>query len=231
MNLSHLNFFRNLNVENKQFAVIGLGRFGSAVCSTLHSLNHEVLAVDQDESKVNKILTDRIAAHAVRVDTTEPSALKEAGIFEFDTVIVAIGNYLAQSITTTLNLKEGGVKNVVAKASSEIHMKLLKKVGADHVVFPEWEMGCSLARSLTKPHILERFDLDPKHSIVELLVPEKFVGKTLLELDLRKRYGLTVLAVSQNNKFQINPDPQQRLSLGSMFVVIGSNQDINRLPI
>lgn len=231
MNLSNFSFFRNLSVENKQFAVIGLGRFGSAVCSTLHSLNHEVLAVDQDESKVNKILTDRIAAHAVRVDTTEPSALREAGIFEFDTVIVAIGNYLAQSITTTLNLKEGGVKHVVAKASSEIHMKLLKKVGADHVVFPEWEMGCSLARSLTKPHILERFDLDPQHSIVELIVPDKFVNKTLAELDLRKRYGLTVLAVSQNDKFLVNPDPQQRLFPDSMFVVIGSNKDINRLPI
>ncbi|MGB3241137.1 MAG: TrkA family potassium uptake protein [Geitlerinemataceae cyanobacterium] len=231
MNLPQLNFFRNLSEENKQFAVIGLGRFGSAVCSTLHSSNYEVLAIDQDETKVNKILTDRIAAHAVRVDTTEPAALKEAGILEFDTVIVAIGTYLAQSITTTLNLKEGGVKNVVAKASSEIHMKLLKKVGADHVVFPEWEMGCSLARSLTKPHILDRFDLDLKHSIVELLVPEKFVGKTLADLDLRRRYGLTVLAVSQNQKFQINPDPQQRLLMGSMFVVIGSNQDINRLPI
>jgi trk system potassium uptake protein len=211
--------------------VIGLGRFGSAVCSTFHGLNHEVLAVDQDEAKVNKALTDRIASHAIRVDTTEPSALKEAGILEFDTVIVAIGNYLAQSITTTLNLKEGGVKNVVAKASSEIHMKLLEKVGADHVVFPEWEMGCSLARSLTKPNILDRFDLDTEHSIVESIVPEKFVGKTLAELDLRKRYGLTVLAVSQDNKFLVNPPPQQSLSSGSMFVVIGSNKDINRLPI
>lgn len=231
MNLAQLNFFRNLSAENKQFAVIGLGRFGSAVCSTLHSLNHEVLAVDWEEEKVNKSLTSRIAAHAIRVDTTDPLALKEAGILEFDTVIVAIGNYLAQSITTTLNLKEGGVKHVVAKASSEIHMKLLKKVGADHVVFPEWEMGCALARSLTKPQILDRFDLDPEHSIVETIVPDRFIGRTLAELDLRKRYGVTVLAVSQDTKFLVNPPPQYRLSPSSMFVLIGSNKDIDRLPI
>lgn len=231
MNLASLNFFRNLGTENKQFAVIGLGRFGSAVCSTFHSLNHEVLAVDQDENRVQKVLTARIASHAIRVDTTDPAALKEAGLLEFDTVIVAIGNYLDQSITTALNLKEGGVKNVVAKASSEVHMKLLQKVGADHVVFPEWEMGCTLAKSLIQPNILDRFDLDPKNSIVESIVPEKFIGKTLAELDLRQRYGLTVLAVSHDNNFVVNPPPQYRLSPNSMFVVIGSNKDINRLPM
>ncbi len=145
MNLSSLNFFRSLRSDNKQFAVIGLGRFGKAVCSTLHGLGYEVLGVDSDEKKVTQALTDRISSHVLQLDSTEPSALAEAGIFEFETVIVAIGNYLAESITTTLNLKEGGVTYVIAKASSETHLKLLKKVGADHVVFPEREMGCSLA--------------------------------------------------------------------------------------
>ncbi|HLO51985.1 MAG TPA: TrkA family potassium uptake protein [Kamptonema sp.] len=231
MNLSSLNFFRSLRTENKQFAVIGLGRFGRAVCETLHSLGYEVLGVDTDEKKVNQILSDQIAAHALQLDSTEPTSLKEAGIFEFDTVIVAIGNYLAESITTTLNLKEGGVTHVVAKASSETHMKLLQKVGADHVVFPEREMGCALARTLTKPSILERFDLDPDHSIVELLVPEKFDGKTIADLELRRNYGLNLIAVSQANKFEINPQPNERLKKGSAMVVIGSNKDINRLPI
>jgi len=231
VNLSSLNFFRSLRTENKQFAVIGLGRFGRAVCETLHSLGYEVLGVDTDEKKVNQILSDQIAAHAIELDSTEPNALKEAGIFEFDTVIVAIGNYLAESITTTLNLKEGGVAHVVAKASSATHMKLLQKVGADHVVFPEQEMGCALARSLTKPSILERFDLDPDHSIVELLVPEKFDGKTIADLELRRNYGLNLIAVSNFNKFEINPQPNERLKKGAAMVVIGSNKDINRLPI
>ncbi|MEG4288616.1 TrkA family potassium uptake protein [Microcoleus sp. C2C3] len=231
MNLSSLNFFRSLRSDNKQFAVIGLGRFGKAVCSTLHGLGYEVLGVDFDEKKVTQALTDRISSHVLQLDSTEPSALAEAGIFEFETVIVAIGNYLAESITTTLNLKEGGVTYVIAKASSETHLKLLKKVGADHVVFPEREMGCSLARILTRPSILERFDLDPDHSIVELVVPEKFDGKTISDLELRHKYGLNLLAISRADKFEINPQPNERLRRGELMVVIGSNKDINRLPI
>jgi trk system potassium uptake protein TrkA len=231
VNLSSLNFFRSLRSENKQFAVIGLGRFGKAVCSTLHGMGYEVLGVDSDEKKVTQALTDRISSHVVQLDSTEPSALAEAGIFEFETVIVAIGNYLAESITTTLNLKEAGVSYVIAKASSETHLKLLKKVGADHVVFPEREMGCSLARILTRPSILERFDLDPDHSIVELIVPEKFDGKTISDLELRHKYGLNLLAVSRADKFEINPQPNERLRRGDLMVVIGSNKDINRLPI
>jgi trk system potassium uptake protein TrkA len=104
---------------------------------------------------------DEIAAHAIQLDSTQPIALKEAGIPDFDTVIVAIGNYVEESVITTLNVKELGVSYVVSKASSEIHGKLLNRVGADHVVFPEHEMGCELARSLTRPGILDRFELGP----------------------------------------------------------------------
>lgn len=231
MNLSSLSFFRSLRTDNKQFAVIGLGRFGRAVCATLHNMGYEVLGVDSDERRVNQILTDQLAAHVIQLDSTEPTALKEAGIFEFDTVIIAIGNYVEESVITTLNVKEGGVPHVVAKASSEIHEKLLRKVGADHVVFPEHEMGCALARSLTKPGILDRFELDPEHTIVELIVPEEFDGKTISELKLRSRYGLNLLAVSHEGKFEINPEPHRRLRKGSAMVVIGSNRGVEQLPI
>ena len=144
MNLSSLSFFRNIRDlrSNRQFAVIGLGRFGRAVCMTLHHLGYEVLGIDVDERRVAQIITDQYVSHALQLDSTEPSALKEAGILDFDTVIVAIGNYIQESIVTTLNVKEAGVPHVVAKASSEIHGKLLRRVGADHVVFPEHEMGC-----------------------------------------------------------------------------------------
>ena len=231
MNLSSLGFFRSLRKDNRQFAVVGLGRFGRAVCSTLHRLGYEVLATDINEKNVSQVLTDQIAAHALQLDSTNPMALKEAGIYEFDTVIVAIGNYVQESIITTLNLKEGRVPHIVAKASSEIHCKLLHKVGADHVIFPEYEAGCALARSLTKPAILDRFDLDPDHSIVEVIVPDEFQGKTITELQLRNRYGLNLLAVSHDDKFEINPDPRKRLEKGVAMVVIGCNKDINRLPI
>ncbi len=231
MNFSSLSFFRNLRRENQQFAVIGLGRFGRAVCTTLHRLGYQVLGTDIDEKRVAQSLSDQIVDHAVQLDSTEAAALKEAGIFEFNTVIIAIGNYLQESIITTLNVKEAGVPNVVAKASSEVHGKLLQRVGADHVVFPEYEAGCALARSLTKPSILDRFELDPNHSIVEVLVPEEFHGKTITELNLRKCYGLNLLAIGGNDKFEINPDPNKRLYKGLVMVVIGSNRDIDRLPI
>ena len=231
MNLSSLGFFRSLRQDNQQFAVIGLGRFGRAVCSTLNKLGYEVLGTDVDERRVAQVLKEQMVAHAVQLDSTDPAALKEAGIFEFDTVIIGIGNYLQESIITTLNVKEAGVPHVVAKASSEIHGKLLQRVGADHVVYPENDAGCTLARSLTKPSILDRFELDPNHSIVEVLVPEEFHGKTVAELELRKRYGLNLLAIGQNDKFEINPDPYKRLYKGLAMVVIGSNRDIDRLPI
>lgn len=233
MNLSALKFFHGLRSDskNRQFAVVGLGRFGRAVCSTLHGQGYDVLGVDANMERVNQALNDRIVAHSRQLDSTQPAALKEAGLFEQDTVIVAIGNYVQESIITTLNLKEGGVRHVVAKASSEIHEKLLKKVGADHVVFPEHDAGYELARSLTKPGILDRFEFDPENSIVEVIVPEEFDQRTISELKLRSRYGLNVLAFSQDGKFVINPDPITILRKGSAIVVIGSNKNLDRLPI
>jgi len=226
-----LDFFRNFrNDSQQQFAVIGLGRFGKAVCKTLHSMGYEVLAADKDQQRVDQIVAEQLASHCIQLDSTNPLALKESGITEFETVIVAIGNYLEESIITTLNVKEAGGPQVVAKASSEVHGTLLQKVGADLVVYPEAEMGCALARSLTQRGILERLELDPDHSVVELFIPEEFNGKTLLELNLRRRYGVSVLAVSQEGKFEINPDPNYKLKSGGAIVVIGKNKDILKLP-
>jgi trk system potassium uptake protein len=226
-----LDFFRNLRKTNQQFAVIGLGRFGRGVCQTLHQLGYEVLGTDVNDERVGQAMSDQLLAHALQIDSTNPQALKEAGILEFETVVVAIGNYLQESIITTLNLKEAGVKQVVAKASTEIHGKLLQRVGADRVVYPEYEAGCELARSLTKPSILDRFELDPDKSIVEVIIPEEFHDRTIAELELRGRYGLNLLAVGSGQKFEINPTPDLRLQKGGMMVVIGDNKDINRLPI
>nr|WP_238568996.1 TrkA family potassium uptake protein [Xenococcus sp. PCC 7305] len=221
----------NFRKESSQFAVIGLGRFGRAVCSSLHQMGYEVLGTDIDEKLVTQALTQKIASHAVQLDSTEPEALKEAGIYEMDTVIVAIGNYLQESIITTLNVKEAGVKYVVAKASSEVHGKLLERVGADKVVFPEYEAGCTLAESLTKPALLDRFELDTDNSIVEVLVPEEFHNRTLAELELRIRYGVSILAVAEDDQFIANPDSHYKLTQGSIMIALGNNKDIQRLPI
>ena len=233
MNLRNWNFlfqgFRRS--ENRQFAVIGLGRFGRAVCEKLHELGYEVMGTDINEKLVAKVMTDKIVSQAVQIDSTEVSALRQAGIFEFDTVIVAIGNYLQESIVTTLNVKEGGVENVIAKASSSVHGKLLKRVGADRVVYPEYEAGAALAMTLTRPSILDRFAIDNKHCIVEIRIPEEFHGKTLAELSLRANYGVNVLAVGNEDNFEINPSPEQRLNKDLMMMVIGTNEAIHRLPL
>ena len=229
--MKSLNFLTNSRSTSRQFAVIGLGRFGRAVCTSLHKMGYEVLGTDIDERLVTQVLTQKVASHAVQLDSTEPESLREAGIFEMDTVIVAIGNYLQESIITTLNVKEAGVGYVVSKASSEIHGKVLTRVGADRVVFPEYEAGCALASNLTQPAFLERFELDTENSIVEVLVPSEFHGKTLSQLDLRKRYGLNVLAIGNGDKFVTNPSPGQIMTQGMVMVVIGSNKNLERLPV
>ncbi len=234
MNLSSLGFFRSLRTKNRQFAVIGLGRFGRAVCTTLNSLGYEVLGIDSEEQRVTQALKDEISAHAMQLDATQRFALEEAGIPDFDTVIVAIGNYVEESVITTLNVKELGVNYVVAKASSEIHGKLLHRVGADQVIFPEHEMGCNLARAITRPGILDRFELDPDNSIVEVRIPSEFDQKTIADLNLRNKYGVTLLALTQpgnDEKFEVNPSPVTLLQKGAVMVLIGSNRGLERLPI
>ncbi len=223
------NFLKILRQENRQFAVVGLGRFGRSVCETLHQSGHEVLGIDQDEKLVAEALAAKVVSNAIALDSTDVNALREAGIFEFETVIVAIGNYLKESIVTSLNLKEGGVKYVVAKVSSDTHENILKRLGVDLIVFPEQEAGRDLAYRLTKPSIVDRFELDPEHSIVEMLVPENFDGKTLAELQLRKNYGVNLLAIGSDEKFKINPSPEERLSKGMIMVLIGSTCDIHDL--
>jgi trk system potassium uptake protein TrkA len=223
------NFLKILRQDNRQFAVIGLGRFGRSVCETLHQSGHEVLGVDQDEKLVAEALAAKVVSNAIALDSTDVNALREAGIFEFETVIVAIGNYLKESIVTSLNLKEGGVKYVVAKVSSDTHENILKRLGVDLIVFPEQEAGRDLAYRLTKPSIVDRFELDPEHSIVEMIVPENFDGKTLAELQLRKNYGVNLLAIGSEEKFKINPSPEERLLKGMIMVLIGSTCDIHDL--
>jgi trk system potassium uptake protein len=231
-NQSAFNFFRKVKPnKSHQFAIIGLGRFGRAVCETLHRSGYDVLGIDLDEKRVADILAGGIVTHGSILDSTDPLALKEAGVFEFDTAIVAIGNYLEASIVTTLNLKEAGVPQIIAKASSDIHAKLLQKVGADRLVLPEYETGRNLARTLIKPGILDRFELDSKHSIVELKVPASFYGKTIAQLRLRSDYGLNVLAIGESKNFDINPNPDRLLCKDDVFVVIGNKLDIDRLPL
>lgn len=231
MNLrSSIRFLSSIRRDPHQVAVVGLGRFGRAVCSELHRMGYEVMGADRDEGLVSKVLTNKLVSRAIQLDSTDPNSLKESGILEFDVVVVAIGNYVQESIITALNVKEGGVKHVVAKASSDIHGKLLERVGADRVVFPERDAGKELAFSLMRPTILEGFELDEEHSIVEVAIPKEFEGKTLQDLQLRNNFGLNVIAVECEDRFAINPPSTQLLRAGAAMVVVGANKDIQRLP-
>ena len=215
--------------HDKEFVLIGLGNFGKSVCETLYKYGAPVLAIDIDVKKVNQAVTDKIASHVVQADVTEPAALKELGVGELDVAIVALGNFIEESVVTTLILKEMGVPYVVAKASSKIHEKLLKKVGADLVIFPESEMGAELARSLVKPKLQDWFELDDEHSIAEVSVPEAFVGKTLAETYMRSKYGLSVLALKIDGSYKVNPAANTVLASGWTMIVIGENKSIDAL--
>jgi trk system potassium uptake protein TrkA len=210
-----------------EFAVIGLGRFGGAVALTLARLGHHVLGVDVDPHRAQSFAPH--LTHAVQMDATEEEALRQLGMRNFDTVVVAIGGHLDASILITLLLKEMGVRRVVAKASSDLHGKILEKVGADRVVYPEKEMGQKVARFLTEANVLDLIELTPHVSLVETGVPAGMVGRNLRDLDLRARYGVTVLALRRGERVIISPSADQPLHAGDVLVLLGDNEKIAAL--
>ncbi|BAC88457.1 MULTISPECIES: potassium channel family protein [Gloeobacter] len=216
--------------RRNQFLIIGLGRFGTSVARTLHNLGYDVLAVDAEEERVRRAACENIATQVLQVNATDPDALKQIGAGEFQVAVVAIGSFLQESILATLNAKEMGIAYVVAKATTPIHGAVLEKVGADRVVYPESDMGRNVALSLTSRGMLESLQLDPEHSIVEVVAPREFTGQTLRDLDLRRRFRVNVLALRHDGRFNVNPDPDDRIGAGDIIVMIGANRDLDQLP-
>lgn len=213
----------------KQFVVIGIGRFGSALAKRLYELGHEVMAIDTDEVEIQKI-SDNVT-HAVTADASDESVLKSLGVRNFDVAVVAIGSDVQASIITTLMLKDLGVKYVVAKAQNDVHAKVLYKIGADRVVFPERDMGERVAHNLIATNIMEFIELSPEFSIIEFVVPRNWVGKNLRELNLRVKYGVNVVALKSinNNMMNASPMADSEIKDDSILVVIGSNENLKRL--
>lgn len=214
-------------MERKQFAVIGVGRFGGSVARTLSRMGYEVLAVDIDKNQIENIMHD--VTHAVQVDALDFEAIKSLGIRNFDTVIVGIGGNLHASILVTVQLKELGVKRVVAKAMDDLHGKVLEKVGADRVVYPERDMGVRVAHYLVSTNVIDYIDLSSEYSIVEMQVPEGLIGLSMGDAGLRARYGVTVLAIRRGKEVIVSPGADQVLEEKDILVVLGSTDDINRL--
>ncbi|MDI6710628.1 MAG: TrkA family potassium uptake protein [Bacillota bacterium] len=210
----------------KQFAVIGLGRFGSSVATSLAKMGYEVLAIDNDEAKINAIMDD--VTHAVQADALDEEALKALGMRNFDVVIVAIGHDIQANILITVMLKEMGVKKVVAKARTELHGKVLARVGADRVVFPERDMGVRVARALVSGNILDAIELSPEYSIMEVVAPGSTIGRSLGEAALRRQHGISILAIRRGADVIIAPGADQTVQEGDVLVAVGRNDRLER---
>ena len=208
----------------REYAVIGLGRFGGSICKELSNEGMEVLAIDIDENKVNEFRN--IAAHAVIADTTDEATLKELGIKNIDHVIIAIGDNIQASILTTVILTDLGVKKITVKAQNDYHEKILNKLGADHVVHPERDMGRRIAHSLISSNILDYLELSDDHSIVEVKAGKKMIDKTLIDLNIRAKYGCNVVAIKRGKDINVSPSADFTLEKDDILIVIGSDKDI-----
>jgi trk system potassium uptake protein TrkA len=211
----------------KQVAVIGLGRFGSSVARTLAESGCEVLAVDADEARV-KAIADEVT-DAVRANALDEEALRALGLRNFEVVVVAIGHEVQASILVTVLLKEMGIPKIVAKAQDELHGRVLQKVGADMVVFPERDMGVRLAHTLISRNVIDEIQLSTDYSILEMVAPPRFFGRSLKDLELRQRFGLSVLAIRREDRIIVSPDAEQTLEEGDMLVALGQPEKLERL--
>ena len=212
-----------LKKSMSQFAVIGLGRFGTKVAMTLAAEGNEVLAIDTNERSIREI-ENYVAGTAV-ADATGTNVLKQLGVQNFDCVIVAIGEDLEASILTTLTCKNLGVKLIVAKANSEAHKEVLEKMGADVVVFPEDYTGTKVAKMLSNPSVNEVMKLTDKFKIVEIAVPDNWCNKTIVEIDVRRKYRVSIIVIKRD-EYVIYPEPETELKKGDILLVAGEPKRI-----
>ncbi|MBL3648469.1 potassium uptake protein KtrA [Bacillus vallismortis] len=213
-------------IKNKQFAVIGLGRFGGSICKELHRMGHEVLAIDINEEKVNAYAS--YATHAVIANATEENELLSLGIRNFEYVVVAIGANIQASTLTTLLLKEFDIPNIWVKAQNHYHHKVLEKIGADRIIHPEKDMGVKIAQSLSDENVLNYIDLSDEYSIVELLATRKLNSKSITDLNVRTKYGCTILAIKHHGDIRLSPAPEDIIHEQDCLVIMGHKKDIRR---
>lgn len=212
---------------SRQFVVVGLGRFGSSLALTLSQLGEEVLGIDSNEERIQELAEKLL--HVVTADATDLAVLERLGIRNFDVAVVCIGEPLQDSILVTLAMKEAGVRKVVAKAVNDIHGRVLQKVGADRIYYPERDMGVRAAHSLVGSDIIDYIEFGADYSIMEIGAPERFHGKTLADLGLRAKYGINVLALKKGTELQTAPRAEDTVEPGAVLVVIGHNKDLRKL--
>jgi trk system potassium uptake protein TrkA len=220
----------------KQFVVIGLGRFGFSVAKTLAKYGSEVIAIDREEERVKKVA--EFVSYAVQLDAMDEKALRSVGIQNVDTAIVSIGEKIESSILVVMILKEMGIKNIIAKATTTLHGKVLENLGVHRIIYPERDMAVRVAHSLIRPSIVEQLELSEEYSIVELPTPAHIIGKTLKDSQLRSKYRVNLIAIKRKvttekgivkEAWNVNPVPTDVMEEGDILVLIGLNEDIDKL--
>ncbi|MDP3387977.1 MAG: TrkA family potassium uptake protein [Eubacteriales bacterium] len=214
-------------MDMKQFVVIGCGRFGSSVAKTLCKLGYDVLAIDKDPDKVQEIA--EYVTHAVQADANDENALRTIGIRNFDVAVVTIGSDIQASIMGTLLVQELGIKKVIAKAQNELHAKVLYKIGAHKVIFPERDMGIRVAHNLVSSNILDVIEFAPDYSIIEVVAKEEWTDKSLKELKLPNEFGVSVMAIKSGDDLNISPYAEDIIRRGDTLIVIGDNSSLKKL--
>jgi trk system potassium uptake protein TrkA len=214
------------------FCVIGVGRFGSAVCRELVRAGREVLAIDLNQRAIDTLRQQEPGIECRIVDCTDEEALRDAGALDVGTVVVAISEPIEASITATLIVRDSAgsqVQQVISRATSDLHEKMLLRVGAHRVVFPSKMQGSRLGLELVRPNLLDRLRLDANHSIEEIKVPPALVGRSLRDLNLRRNHAINVLAAGPPHQLQVNPPASHVLAADELLVVIGRSEDLERL--
>lgn len=218
----------------KQFAVIGLGRFGTEVVRILSEKGYDVIAIDKDPARV-KAVADEVTL-AIELDATDEKALQDAGVQNVDVAIVSIGEHIEASIFVVMILKELGIKEIVAKALNELYGRILSQLGVNKVVHPERDMARKIAYSLISPEFLDHIELSPEYSIVELPVPDFLINRSIMDTNLRATHGITIIAIKSGEApdtdkmtWNINPLPSDMIKNGDILVMLGANTDIEQL--
>ncbi|NLP50501.1 TrkA family potassium uptake protein [Bacillus sp. RO1] len=210
----------------KQFVVIGLGRFGGSIVEEFSTLGVEVLAIDKNEDNINKI--SEYATHAVQANATDEATLNSLGIRNFDHAIVSMGDDIESSILTSLLLKEMGIKQVWVKATNKYHQKVLEKIGVDRIIQPERDMAKRVAHHVVSDKIFDYIELSDNHCIAELFATKKVSNKSLTDLDLRARFGCTLIGIQRDGDIMISPPADEIIREGDLLIILGRNEDIHR---
>ena len=205
----------------KSFVVIGLGRFGTEVAFRLYESGNEVLVIDNHADRVQAVSND--VTHAVVGDARDVGVLRALGVSSMDCAVVAIGGSLADSVLATMNLKELGVPKIVCKAHNETHRQVLQKLGADQVVIPEKENAARLAKNLVRPNVLEYIELSEEYGIIEVPAPQSWVGKTLIELNVRAKLGVNIIAIRHEGQINVSPGANYTIAAGDVMVILGDS--------